>query len=582
MAQRDEPNVNVSSSKLNSARSLSHIYICLEYTNIPTENEAHTLVTHLKALQDYRYQIYTRVNTSNIIDLTALVQRRDGERFRMRKPTAFMFQRCQPILSGLKSTNFKNIMDSYVDWRTVNHDLADFATTLSSDQGVCYPSTPSFRNMLIIQPGSRRIPQKSAELPHPPTKRPRIKEREDAVSLPQKVSCSSTKIFDELKASTSSYIRGIAKQLRSQQMLFLDSDIQEEEVPEIFTQIALGFPMIVPSRQCWENDPPTTRDFFELCLISGVRSSAQVFDDSEGIYQSSDLASVLAQLLQPDPCKPIHAFNLRPPERHVLQEDFIIPNILNTIQQVQARWHDTTFNITPAFFVVEPHHDGSWVLSHSIDSCEKIWFLWPPTEDNMAHLESLRAGSSRLGRCKFEHGVITKLSGVKAIFIPPCWIHATITTHGGFLVGSTGEDARSILIVSRCFRSDLEFDALSALGDSRPYREVLISALASTRQDIIHTAITSWCGISNVLQNLPSEQAEKSAAKSSIKELVDVWYRFTKEVNAHVEETGCCTPDYQSEKSFYSAQIEPLRKIIGKKGSSVSTTSKPAKKKKKK
>lgn len=145
-------------------------------------------------------------------------------------------------------------------------------------------------------------------------------------------------IFTQLRASPLSYVRAIAKHLQGQGMLFLQNDNNNnvDDIPEVFTQLNLGFPLIIPVRECGDGEPPKTEHLFHLCLDLRVNSTAQVYDDSEGMYKCSDLAKVLAQLVEPDPQKPKHACNLRPPDSNRLQTETIVPSMSDCARKIPS------------------------------------------------------------------------------------------------------------------------------------------------------------------------------------------------------------------------------------------------------
>lgn len=74
-------------------------------------------------------------------------------------------------------------------------------------------------------------------------------------------------------------------------------------------------------------------------------------------------------------------------------------------------------------------------MSVPIGECEKIFFLFPPTFRNLTWFRRHRfAGNLSPGLSVLEHGLVTNVTSDNVLYIPAGWLHATLTTKGGFLL----------------------------------------------------------------------------------------------------------------------------------------------------
>jgi len=159
---------------------------------------------------------------------------------------------------------------------------------------------------------------------------------------------------------------------------------------------------------------------------------------------------------------------------------------------------------------------------------------------------------------------VTKLNGSRAIYIPPCWIHATITTHGGFLIARDGEDPKSIAVVSRFFAADLADDFDRAIERSTAYYETLKSALQGTK--FVHDAIHNWQAVLDVLTTGFSPEGEGAKeALTLAKDLLKMFKeeRCVKHITKYLTGHGCC---WDSWETLSSESVMALENLTSKEG----------------
>jgi hypothetical protein len=240
------------------------------------------------------------------------------------------------------------------------------------------------------------------------------------------------------------------------------------------------------------------------------------------------LGNVLYQLLQPPDENPMVVHNLPIKGKGSLSPDAIPP------EQFVPPSKETVYysvNITPANTVVDIHFDqgtnglsiGLGRLSDSpLLRVHKIWFLWPPTTYNLKIFEQLRKSSLlRLPRSQaLEHGIIASFGVESGIFLPSGWLHATVTTSGGFLGGITFHSAATISIASKVTAMDYRL-APHNFNEIIPlYGHALASATDSKDAETVYAAANGWLEIE---QSLKQERFRASKHRASCAELVDIW-----------------------------------------------------------
>ena len=95
------------------------------------------------------------------------------------------------------------------------------------------------------------------------------------------------------------------------------------------------------------------------------------------------------------------------------------------------------YNVTPKYAIVDVQIDrGMEVLTVSIERCEKIWFLWLPTDENLQELgQRMGITDVQMTGSKLIDGIIAFTDSTEALYIPSVWLHSTVIFTGGFLAG---------------------------------------------------------------------------------------------------------------------------------------------------
>lgn len=240
----------------------------------------------------------------------------------------------------------------------------------------------------------------------------------------------------------------------------------------------LFYPVLIPADQCWiggaENAPSADHIYSEL--KNAVKSSKDIIEYEGEQVKDKSVRDVLSQLKSPPDQCPLVAHNLTPKGDHEMTCKAIpFPSLYPDDEDDK----DHAMNVTPRNKIVDIHIDqGSCGLSIGIGQptddpklhVHKIWFLWPPTVYNLIIFEELcktkrQKGLSLARSQALQHGVIASIGSEAGILLPPGWMHATVTTNSGFLIGITRTVPDTIEMISKIFAMDIRIDP-----DSFPHK----------------------------------------------------------------------------------------------------------------
>lgn len=264
-------------------------------------------------------------------------------------------------------------------------------------------------------------------------------------------------------------------------------DWKLEALPEDLDDYSLGWPVLIPAQCCWTNGrSPSTKELLEFCESDPTAKSA-VIEYNGQCAKDKTMQDVLRQLCSPPPQQTLVAHNIPLEDFATMNAETIPfkhlrPRVENDI--------DYSMNVTPANTVVDIHVDqGTCGLSIGMGrptddpkvQVRKIWFLWPPTRNNLKTYEYLRGSVREKGPClprsqELENGLIADIGIDAAILLPPGWLHATVTTNGGFLGGITFNVPSVIAIASKMLAIDLNLSMSSFLLRMPQYCDALREA----------------------------------------------------------------------------------------------------------
>ncbi|OKL55209.1 hypothetical protein UA08_09520 [Talaromyces atroroseus] len=266
-----------------------------------------------------------------------------------------------------------------------------------------------------------------------------------------------------------------------------------------------SLPTLYSSTQCWTVRMPSAR---ELVLDALVRiGSKQIQSDSEEdfrinyqgeINDSLNPGMALAQLIDPDPCRPVFLTGLRLAtiESCVFRCPYDLCAVVEPEEECNVQ-----VNMTPKFSFIDLHIDyGADGLSTVIGDCRKIWLLYPPTANNLTAMKTVDCQRAKLVRImhRLEGGVVASMTASHAIHIPAGCIHATFTLQGGFLVAKDFTTSESLAAIASYLLHGLD-QALSSTARDVCYgwfERCLDVCLSSGKLDV---ALQAWVRLQNLL-----------------------------------------------------------------------------------
>ncbi|CAJ2508624.1 Uu.00g136500.m01.CDS01 [Anthostomella pinea] len=205
--------------------------------------------------------------------------------------------------------------------------------------------------------------------------------------------------------------------------------------PRESDDMGLKAPFFVSSGQCWEKKPLSTDEFLDDLLDGFSKQKTQIYKRGIGHFpcESAPITQVLKQLWFPDPESTFYAVNMEA-KSAVMR----IPECLYGIYNLDPKDIKTTTNITPQFSFVDIHVDhGRHGLTALSEDCVKLWALYPLSDYNKAKLSEVYNKNSLFialqGR--LEKGEFCIQTAAEALYLPPGYIHATVTLRGGLTPG---------------------------------------------------------------------------------------------------------------------------------------------------
>ncbi|KAI9884407.1 MAG: Transcription factor Sox-2 [Watsoniomyces obsoletus] len=268
-------------------------------------------------------------------------------------------------------------------------------------------------------------------------------------------------------------------------------------------------PRLLSAGECWHPRPPTEAEMWKASVTEIQRAKVdedvpyQVYDSLE--QPSSDVAGNVATSLMQIRMRrkededegqwselqrnPVTVLNLFP---SYLAQRVHIPLRLKQHLEFEDP-PPKAANITPKYAFVDVHIDhGMEAISICVGRCRKVWFLWPPTTDNLKEMERLdHRDPDRLIRSYLDDGILLQTDKSTGIHVPSGWLHATFTIEGGFLVGITPVTAESIGLISSCTSSELVSEP-GTQPNLKGYIRGLETALRSTKPSVLQDTLDGW------------------------------------------------------------------------------------------
>ncbi|KAI9706538.1 MAG: hypothetical protein M1836_003544 [Candelina mexicana] len=275
-------------------------------------------------------------------------------------------------------------------------------------------------------------------------------------------------------------------------------------------------PQLIPAEQCWAQPAAATLEEFWLTAFY-PRKHEKDYSSFQRGELPGDRGIALLQLTEPNPANQHMVLNMTPKSA----PEFHIPDALRHCLRPNVDKPKLQINITPKYSFVDLHTDrGLDTVCITVDKCQKVWFLWPPTWHNLDEFEQLGRGEGRMVRCALDDGIIVYTDNTKAIFIPAGWIHATMTLSGGFLAGISFLAAESVMVTAKCLAMDLRLAPDDFEENCTNYLNGLNVALKARDATIAWQAVDSWTYIRPELQKLVDDHP------GALAQAVSIWREF--------------------------------------------------------
>ncbi|KAE8334465.1 hypothetical protein BDV24DRAFT_26640 [Aspergillus arachidicola] len=213
-------------------------------------------------------------------------------------------------------------------------------------------------------------------------------------------------------------------------------------VQSLWQLSTVSVPILLPSSKCWVSRAPSQNELIED-TIQAIKSSSPSTSVSESTFKPrSDKAAV-------------YLTGLRLPI--VKKMGFRCPDDLCTVVERNEEPNEQV-NLTPKFSFADLHIDyGEDGVSTPIGDCRKVWFMYPPTQKNLAAMANLEGQRHKLSPLSdtLEAGIVVKTTSDHALYIPAGCLHATFTL-GGYLIANDFTTFRSIKATGAYITSGLD------------------------------------------------------------------------------------------------------------------------------
>lgn len=166
-------------------------------------------------------------------------------------------------------------------------------------------------------------------------------------------------------------------------------------------------------------------------------------------------------------------------------------------------------------------------LSTVFHDCIKLWVLYPPTAENLDEFYKLHGQERKFSRLVnvLQEGACAITTQGDTLYMPPGWLHATLTVQAGSLLGINWTCGSDSPVVASIFAREVAADLAAGSSQSSwwPLLETCdISTSASTgTEDVLETLCPHW-------ENLGKLVKRNKNAAFPAKEHKEMFKRFKK------------------------------------------------------
>jgi len=264
-----------------------------------------------------------------------------------------------------------------------------------------------------------------------------------------------------------------------------------------WTKSTTRTPVVVSANGCYATTEPTPEQLWQMAFRA--KKSKKFVNGEESVsLDHHELA--MFQYSSPNGHCPISIIGMEPPKTSVAYS-FNVPESLNAYVTAHEQ-RDVVYNFTPSYTFVDLHIDyGADGISKTLGQCEKYWFLFPPTAENLRLLAEAHGEKRKLGKLlhALEFGIIAKTKASDALYIPSGCIHATYTTKGGFLVAKDFVTMTTCGVIATLMRSRFfsTFDNMSLDLCLEWFASSLMVAVYCQRYN---AALKAWVDAESILK----------------------------------------------------------------------------------
>jgi len=301
---------------------------------------------------------------------------------------------------------------------------------------------------------------------------------------------------------------------------------------------AISIPSLIDPTQCWDGEAPEANIWtaFMNVVFTSSKSTFNVLMDGQAV-KSSERQDAIAQVF-----RQLSSCATETPQYSLMNvwlKKFALkpPISLRSHFRITEDSFDLGVNATPKGSFVDLHIDGNrHGISHTLGSCEKIWLLFPPTENNLKVFMSTVGHYGRLAKSldRLEEGYICRTRSSQAIYLPPGWLHATFTTAGGLLVGINFDVMETLPQMSFGLGIHLkyfEYEPKYVEEDLDVYFKCLLKSLEDKDEYLVRTSILpSWAELCSSIKNISLTENGRGVLKAWERNCLTAWKEYASDM----------------------------------------------------
>jgi hypothetical protein len=150
-------------------------------------------------------------------------------------------------------------------------------------------------------------------------------------------------------------------------------------------------------------------------------------------------------------------------------------------------------------------------LSTIFHDCVKLWVLFPPSTSNLDAFYALRGWECKFQRLALalEDGVCAITTQGETLYMPPGWLHATLTVRGGCLLGVNWTRGWDLPMVANIYAREFKADREEASHQLLLYSGSMAYSTGNDTDELWTVLCPLWSLLRDSLKKKPPQEYSK-------------------------------------------------------------------------